>query len=107
MNDGELIIELRKIHDLHPGDVPVQFVLQEVIARLTPKKQYLTLDGFLEAIDFLTRARGYPPSHRELMQYLDLRTTSAVSYWCSVGKRDGRLDFDPGKSRTIRLVNRE
>lgn len=105
MNDGELIIELRKIHNLHPGDVHVQCVLQEVIARLTPKKQYLTLDGFLKAVDDLTRSKGYPPNYRELMEYLDLRTTSAVAYWCNVGKRDGRLDFDPGKSRTIRLVN--
>jgi len=104
MNNDELIVELRKIHDLHPGDVPVQCVLQETIARLTPKKQYLTLDGFLSAVDYLTRSRGYPPNYRELMDYLDLHTTSAVAHWCKVGKRDGRLDYEPGKSRTIRLV---
>ena len=57
-------------------------------------------------LDFIAatlRARGYPPSVREIMAAVGLASTSAVHHHLQMLVRDGYLERGEGQSRAIRL----
>jgi repressor LexA len=58
-------------------------------------------------LDFIAatiRARGYPPSVREIKTAVDLRSTSAVHHHLQVLEREGYLERGEGLSRALRLT---
>ncbi len=58
-------------------------------------------------LDFIAatlRARGYPPSVREIMQAVGLSSTSAVHHHLQALERDGYLERGEAKSRALRLT---
>ena len=58
-------------------------------------------------LDFIAatlRARGYPPSVREIVQAVGLASTSAVHHHLQILARDGYLERGEGQSRAIRLT---
>lgn len=59
----------------------------------------------LDTIEDFGREYGYPPTIRELMERVGLRSTSAVHYHLGQLERKGLLSRDPKHSRGLR-VNR-
>src|SRR5919112_4874352 len=58
-------------------------------------------------IDYIAatlRARGYPPSVREIAQAVGLASTSAVHHHLQILERDGYLERGAAQSRAIRLT---
>ncbi|WP_231516888.1 HTH domain-containing protein [Sporolactobacillus terrae] len=58
----------------------------------------------IDAIKKLTREQGYPPSVRELADAVNLKSTSTVQRHLEHLKRDGRVDFEHGCPRTLRVI---
>ena len=58
-------------------------------------------------LDFIAatlRARGYPPSVREIAHAVGLASTSAVHHHLQILERDGYLERGEKESRAIRLT---
>ena len=47
---------------------------------------------------------GYPPTVRELMDYLDVKSTSTIAYYLDKLEGLGQIRRDPNKNRTIEIV---
>ena len=60
----------------------------------------------IEYIAATLRARGYPPSVREIAQAVDLASTSAVHHHLSALEREGYLERGATQSRALRLTPR-
>jgi repressor LexA len=58
----------------------------------------------IEYIAATLRARGYPPSVREIAQAVGLASTSAVHHHLSALERDGFLERGATRSRALRLT---
>jgi len=58
----------------------------------------------IEYIAATLRARGYPPSVREIATAVDLASTSAVHHHLSALERDGYLERGATQSRALRLT---
>jgi repressor LexA len=58
----------------------------------------------IEFIEETLRARGYPPSVREIAQAVGLASTSAVHHHLSSLERDGLLERGATQSRALRLT---
>ena len=61
----------------------------------------------LKIIDFIAatlRARGYPPSVREIARAVGLASTSAVHHHLQILEREGYLERGAAQSRAIRLT---
>ena len=58
----------------------------------------------LDYIAATLRARGYPPSVREIMTAVGLASTSAVHHHLQMLVREGYLERGEGQSRAIRLT---
>lgn len=59
-----------------------------------------------EILEFLRRFAaeyGYPPSVREIMEAVDLRSTASVHYHLAELKRTGLIESESSKNRAIRL----
>jgi repressor LexA len=64
-------------------------------------------DRKLRILDYIAatlRARGYPPSVREIMNAVGLASTSAVHHHLQVLERDGYLERGASQSRALRLT---
>ena len=64
-------------------------------------------DRKLKIIDFIAatlRARGYPPSVREIARAVGLASTSAVHHHLLILEREGYLERGAAQSRAIRLT---
>jgi repressor LexA len=64
-------------------------------------------DRKLRILDFIAatlRARGYPPSVREIAQAVGLASTSAVHHHLQILEREGYLERGAAKSRALRLT---
>ena len=64
-------------------------------------------DRKLKIIDFIAatlRARGYPPSVREIARAVGLASTSAVHHHLQILEREGYLERGAAQSRAIRLT---
>ena len=60
-------------------------------------------------IDYIAatlRARGYPPSVREIAQAVDLASTSAVHHHLEILEKEGYLERGATRSRALRLTPR-
>src|SRR5918999_4870471 len=58
----------------------------------------------LEHIAGTLRARGYPPSVREIARAVGLASTSAVHHHLQILEREGLLERGASQSRAIRLT---
>jgi repressor LexA len=58
----------------------------------------------LEYIRYVTRARNYPPSVREIGEAVGLSSSSTVHNHLNQLERRGLIRRDPSKSRTVQLV---
>ena len=61
----------------------------------------------LKILDFIAatlRARGYPPSVREIARAVGLASTSAVHHHLQILEREGYLERGAAQSRAIRLT---
>ena len=61
----------------------------------------------LKILDFIAatlRARGYPPSVREIAKAVGLASTSAVHHHLQILEREGYLERGAAQSRAIRLT---
>ena len=64
-------------------------------------------DRKLKILDYIAatlRARGFPPSVREIALAVGLSSTSAVHHHLLMLERDGYLERDEAQSRAIRLT---
>jgi repressor LexA len=68
------------------------------------KHDALRKQRIIEYIAATLRARGYPPSVREIAAAVDLASTSAVHHHLSALERDGYLERGAARSRAIRLT---
>lgn len=59
----------------------------------------------LRAIGRLTNEQGYPPTIRELVDAMGYSTPNAVAQHLRLLHRKGWVIWEPGKSRTLRVVN--
>lgn len=59
----------------------------------------------LDAIRVFINAKGYPPTYRELAPPLETTHTTVARHVRSLRDK-GKLTFDPGVLRSIRLVDR-
>jgi repressor LexA len=53
--------------------------------------------------DFL-EDNGYPPSYREMQDAIGVSSTRSVSRLLGELRAEGRVDWTPGKRRTLRLL---
>src|SRR5438874_9253950 len=58
----------------------------------------------LDYIRYVTRARAYPPSVREIGEAVGLSSSSTVHNHLNQLERRGLIKRDPSKSRTVQLV---
>ena len=58
----------------------------------------------MDVIAATIRARGYPPSVREIAQAVGLASTSAVHHHLQVLEKEGYLERGAAQSRAIRLT---
>lgn len=70
------------------------------------KHDALRKQRIIDYIAATLRARGYPPSVREIALAVDLASTSAVHHHLSVLEREGYLERGATQSRAIRLTPR-
>jgi len=70
------------------------------------KHDALRKQRIIEYIAATLRARGYPPSVREIASAVDLASTSAVHHHLSVLEREGYLERGATQSRALRLTPR-
>lgn len=67
------------------------------------KRQAQTLDYIRQSIE----ERGYPPTLREIGEYMGIRSTNGVNDHLRALERKGYLRREDMKSRALRLVNEE
>lgn len=75
----------------------------EVVGQLgekLTKKQQILFDEIKSFID----AKSYPPTTRELVAKLKKKSTSSVHEMLKIIKSKGHISMEPGKSRTIKIV---
>src|SRR2546422_6841231 len=58
----------------------------------------------LDYIRYVTKARNYPPSVREIGEAVGLSSSSTVHNHLNQLERRGLIKRDPSKSRTVQLV---
>src|SRR6186713_3300430 len=77
---------------------------------MPPKEVRVTkhdADRKVKILDFIAatlRARGYPPSVREIAKAVGLASTSAVHHHLLILEREGYLERGAAQSRAIRLT---
>ncbi|MCA9631393.1 MAG: winged helix DNA-binding protein, partial [Myxococcales bacterium] len=67
------------------------------------KRQAQTLDYIRKSIE----ERGYPPTLREIGEYMGIRSTNGVNDHLRALERKGYLRREDMKSRALRLVNQD
>ncbi|MDA8187600.1 MAG: hypothetical protein M0T85_05625, partial [Dehalococcoidales bacterium] len=69
--------------------------------RLSPRQQRI-----LEFLRQFTRARGYPPTIREMCKACGISSTSVVDYNLNILEKRGYLRRDPEISRGLEMLDR-
>jgi SOS-response transcriptional repressor LexA len=68
----------------------------------------ITDPKYQEMLDFIAEfgdTHGYGPSIREMQHALGISSTSVVNYRMHILRREGRLEWEDGLSRTVRVVD--
>lgn len=60
-------------------------------------------DKILEFLNRYIEENGYPPAVREICAAVGLKSTATVSYHLNELRRQGRIQYESGKNRTISL----
>lgn len=63
-----------------------------------------TLTKTINIIKLHIDKNGYPPTVRELMEYLDVKSTSTIAYYLDKLEEMGKIRRDSNKNRAIELV---
>ncbi len=63
-----------------------------------------TLQKTIDVIRLHIEKNGYPPTVRELMEYLDVKSTSTIAYYLDKLEELGQIKRDSNKNRAIELV---
>ena len=50
------------------------------------------------------KKKGYSPTVREITKGVGLHSTSAAYHWLEVLRQDSQIDWTPGLSRTIKIL---
>lgn len=61
--------------------------------------------AMLEFIVTFVDSHGYGPTIREMGDELGISSTSVVSYRMHILQREGRLTWEEGRSRTVRVID--
>jgi SOS-response transcriptional repressor LexA len=56
------------------------------------------------AIIVMTKEKGYPPSFREIGNRVGLKSSSSVSRYLELMRKDGAVDWEEGSPRTLRVI---
>lgn len=64
----------------------------------------LTTEEVLGVIKRHTKQKGYPPTVREIGEEVGLNSPAAVHHHLETLRREGLIDWVPGKSRTLRVI---
>jgi repressor LexA len=64
-------------------------------------------ETIMEFIAAHVETHGYPPSTREIGEWVGLTSTATVHEHLRILQRQGRLRATPGKARTLTLVPQE
>lgn len=64
----------------------------------------LTTEEVLGVIKRHIRSKGYAPTVREIGDEVGLKSPAAVHHHLEVLRREGHIDWEPGKSRTLRVI---
>lgn len=63
-----------------------------------------TTDRVYEAIAAWWLEHGYAPSTRDIVQTARLSSTSVANRYIARLRREGRIQYEPGVARTVRIV---
>jgi len=72
------------------------------------KQNEKTNETLLKTIDIIKnhiKNNGYPPTVRELMEYLSVKSTSTISYYLDKLEEMGQIKRSQNKNRAIELIN--
>lgn len=61
--------------------------------------------AMLDFIAVFADSHGYGPTVREMQDALGISSTSVVNYRMNILRREGRLEFEEGLSRTVRVAD--
>ena len=61
----------------------------------------------LASIIMYTMYMGYPPTVDEIGQMVGLSSKATVSYYLGMLKAEGKVDWEAGKPRTIRVIGED
>ncbi|ETB71194.1 transcriptional regulator [Bacillus sp. CPSM8] len=64
-------------------------------------------EQILEAIDELTKEKGFPPSVREIGERVGLKSSSTTKGHLDRLRKKGLVDWEEGKTRTLHLLYKE
>ena len=75
--------------------------------RKTSQKLDETLSKMYNLIDIFVTTHGYPPSVRELMDEMDVASTSTIKYYLDKLEEKGLIKRSSNKNRAIEVVRQE
>ena len=58
----------------------------------------------LDFIKMYTEKKGYPPTRREIAEFLDIYSTSLVTYYLKKLETDGEIKIAPHTARGIKVI---
>jgi len=64
-------------------------------------------EQILNAIDELTKEKGFPPSVREIGEWVGLKSSSTTKGHLDRLRKKGLVDWEEGKPRTLHLLREE
>ena len=64
-------------------------------------------EQILEAIDELTKEKGFPPSIREISERVGLKSSSTTKGHLDRLRKKGFVEWEEGKPRTLHLLYKE
>ncbi len=67
------------------------------------RKQTEVLKALCEFID----KKGFPPSYRDLMKIVNLKSSSTIKRHLDNLKTKGLITWEPGLPRTLKIISRE
>lgn len=66
-----------------------------------------TGEKVLDTIIAYQRQHERPPTVREIAQALDMASTGGIHRWLEILRSQGKIEWEPGKSRTIRVIQKK
>lgn len=98
-------LEFYAAHPDWPADVPppTNEYSQAGRKRFYSRRSVEMAERIVDFIGFYVEVRGYPPTVREIGQAVGLSSSSSVAGQLRKLRREGRVTFEDGKPRTLRI----